>query len=120
MRVFIQVQLVMITSAPSDKKREAGRRLTRNANFTAVFTDVSAQVLGFGAGERVVRRGRIRREKMTKRLVDIANVVRYIAFTWSCTKSFWFLRPADTLLSFKSPRGRRISTEVTAGSSPRC
>lgn len=25
-----------------------------------------------------------------------------IAFTWSCTKSFWFLRPTDELLSFKS------------------
>lgn len=27
-----------------------------------------------------------------------------IASTWICTKSFWFLRPTDELLSFKSFR----------------
>lgn len=26
----------------------------------------------------------------------------YIAATWICTKSFWFLRPMDELLSFRS------------------
>lgn len=28
-----------------------------------------------------------------------------IASTWICTKSFWFLRPMDELLSFKSFEG---------------
>lgn len=26
----------------------------------------------------------------------------FIAATWICTKSFWFLRPGDELLSFRS------------------
>lgn len=36
--VFIQVQLVMMASAPSFRKRVRGRRLTKKAIFTAVFT----------------------------------------------------------------------------------
>lgn len=35
---------------------------------------------------------------------DKIMVVGCIAFTWICTKSFWFLRPTDELLSFKSVR----------------
>ena len=42
-RVFIQFQLVMIVSAPSFIYRKRGRRLTKNANFTAVFTCERAQ-----------------------------------------------------------------------------
>lgn len=37
---------------------------------------------------------------------------RFIAFTWICTKSFWFLRPAERLFSFKSRTSRGIE--------PRC
>lgn len=36
------------------------------------------------------------------RLVVIIREVGCIAATWICTKSFWFLRPADELLSFRS------------------
>lgn len=43
-----------------------------------------------------------RRTKMTMRLDDIMSEVGCIAATWSCTKSFWFLRPTDELLSFRS------------------
>jgi len=42
-RVFIQFQLVMMVSAPSFRNRKRGRRLTKNANLTAVFTCVTAQ-----------------------------------------------------------------------------
>lgn len=41
--VFIQVQEVMIVSAPSLKKRNRGRRLTKNPSFTAVLTWSVAQ-----------------------------------------------------------------------------
>jgi len=37
-RVFIQVQLVIIVSVPSFKKIDRGIRLTKKAIFTAVFT----------------------------------------------------------------------------------
>lgn len=42
-RVFIQFQVIVITSVPSFRKRANGRRLTKNASFTAVFTLVRAQ-----------------------------------------------------------------------------
>lgn len=42
-RVFIQLQLVMIVSAPSFMNRKSGSRLTKNASFTAVLTCVRAQ-----------------------------------------------------------------------------
>lgn len=41
---------------------------------------------------------------------DRVRVVGCIAFTWICTKSFWFLRPTDELLSFKSARKPRSLT----------
>lgn len=41
---------------------------------------------------------------------DKIMVVEYIASTWICTKSFWFLRPTDELLSFRSPRKPRSLT----------
>ena len=61
----------------------------------------------------MVRTGKKRVAKIRIREVDIRSEVSYeyiawwdhrcIAFAWSCTKSFWFLRPMDELLSFKSP-----------------
>lgn len=36
--VFIQDQVVIIASAPSDKKRNRGKRLTKKAILMAVFT----------------------------------------------------------------------------------
>lgn len=41
---------------------------------------------------------------MSNRLEVYIKVVGCIAATWSCTKSFWFLRPTDELLSFRSSR----------------
>lgn len=38
---------------------------------------------------------------------DKIKVVGCIASTWICTKSFWFLRPTDELLSFGSVRKPR-------------
>lgn len=32
-------------------------------------------------------------------IIGVSNIV---ATTWICTKSFWFLRPMDELLSFNS------------------
>ena len=36
--VFVQFQLVMTVSAPSERNRARGNRLTKNASLTAVFT----------------------------------------------------------------------------------
>ena len=41
--MFIQFHDVIIVSAPWLRKRKRGRRLTRNASFTAVFTCERAQ-----------------------------------------------------------------------------
>lgn len=56
-RVFIQVQLVVMISAPSEMNRNKGRRLTKNASLTAVLTCLMAQFWGFGVGESVVSKG---------------------------------------------------------------
>lgn len=100
--MFIQVQLVIIASAPSFMNRKRGRRLTKNASLTAVLTCVRAQSGAWGRGERVVNTGYASSEKIMIRLVVIIREVGCIAATWICTKSFWFLRPADELLSFRS------------------
>ena len=119
--MFIQLQLVMTVSAPSFMNRHRGRRLTKNASFTAVLTCVRAQSGVGGLGERVVRMGNASRKKVTTRLVVIIREVGCIAATWSCTKSFWFLRPVDELLSFRSETSEPWgSTEVTEISSFRC
>lgn len=69
-------------------------------------------------GERVVKRGYERSPKIMIRLDVIMIEVGCIAATWICTKSFWFLRPTDELLSFRStgrvslgvqPRGQEFS-----------
>lgn len=100
--VFIQVQLVIIVSVPSLRKRQRGRMLVKKAHFTAVLTWVSAQLEERGAGEKEERTGYISNKKIRIRLVVIMVEVRCIAATWICTKSFWFLRPMDGLLSFRS------------------
>lgn len=41
--VFVQVRFVVTDSAPSLRKRARGRRLTRKASFTEVFTCFSGQ-----------------------------------------------------------------------------
>jgi len=41
--VFIQFQLVIMVSAPSFINKNKGKRLTKNASFTAVLTFVNAQ-----------------------------------------------------------------------------
>lgn len=55
--VFIQVQLVIIASAPSFRNRKRGIRLTKKAVFTAFFTWESAQVASLGVGLKVVSKG---------------------------------------------------------------
>ena len=100
--VFIHSQVVMMVSAPWSRKRKSGRRLTKNADFTAALTWVSAHSWGRGWGVRVVKTGKVRIRRMQIKLVVIIIGVVYIASTWICTKSFWFLRPTDELLSFRS------------------
>lgn len=56
-RVLVQFQLVITVSAPSEKNRKSGRRLTKNASLTAVLTWSRAQLSSFGVGEKVVRSG---------------------------------------------------------------
>lgn len=46
--------------------------------------------------------GKVRSVNTMARLEDIINMFGDIAATWICTKSFWFLRPTDELLSFRS------------------
>lgn len=76
--------------------------LVKKAHFTAVLTWASAQLGGRGVGEKEERMGYISNKKIRIRLVVIMVEVRCIAATWICTKSFWFLRPTDELLSFRS------------------
>lgn len=121
-RVFIQVQLVMIVSAPSSRKRHRGIRLMKKAVFTAVLTCERGQFVSCGEGLRVVRRGKTRIIKMIIRQEAKMWGVVYIAATWICTKSFWFLRPTDELLSFRSwiREGFRVQLKLTKISSFRC
>ncbi len=55
--MFIQFQLVTIVSTPSFRKRNKGRRLTKKASFTDVFTWVRAQEGSWGWGLKVERMG---------------------------------------------------------------
>lgn len=100
--VFIQCQLVTIVSTPWSRKMNSGRRLTAKAVLTPVLTWVTAQLSFWGFGSKVVMRGYKRRPKISMRLVEKIRAVGCIAATWICTKSFWFLRPTDELLSFRS------------------
>lgn len=102
-KMFIQFQLVVITSAPSRRKRNRGRRLIKKASCTAALAFFRGQSAGREGKIKSVSRGAIRTRKTvimldaTRRGVEVI-----IATTWSCTKSFWFLRPMDELLSFSS------------------
>lgn len=100
--MFIQCQLVIILSVPWSKKIIRGSRLIKNALLTAVFTWVRAQSGFLGVGFRVRIRGYTRRPRVSMREDERIRGVMYIATTWICTKSFWFLRPVDELLSFSS------------------
>lgn len=100
--MFIQHQVVVMISAPWLRKRARGRRLTKNAIFTAVFTWPSAHPCSRGVGLIVVMVGYTSRAKIMIRLEAIISAEGCIAATWICTKSFWFLRPTDELLSFRS------------------
>ena len=119
--VFIQVQLVTIVSAPSLRKRARGSKLTKKAILTAVLTCELAQRGGWGVGWIVVTSGYASKAKIVTRLDEMIMEVGDIAATWICTKSFWFLRPMDELLSFRSftsePRG---PTKVVRISSSHC
>lgn len=55
--MFIQLQVVVIVSAPSFRKMNRGRRLTINANFTAVLTWVRAHSSFRGLGVKVESTG---------------------------------------------------------------
>lgn len=48
---------------------------------------------------------------MIIKLEVITRAVVCIAATWICTKSFWFLRPTDELLSFRSGKGAQGSNQ---------
>lgn len=84
----------------------------KNEVLTAVLTCVLAHSGFCGLGFSVVSRGNIRIVRTRISEDDIIRVVEFIASTWICTKSFWFLRPMDELLSFRSVRKPRILTAV--------
>lgn len=98
--MFIQFQVVITLSVPWSKKMIRGTRLMRNAVLTAVLACLVAQFGPKGAGFSVIRRGQARVSRVRNR--EVVIIVLTIAATWSCTKSFWFLRPTDELLSFRS------------------
>lgn len=105
--VFIHCQFVMMPSVFKSRKIISGRRLMKNAELTAIF--VMFAMLDFSwSGFSVINRGNIRIKKIRRSDECIINVI--LASTWICTKSFWFLRPTDKLLSFRSMRKPRILT----------
>lgn len=62
--------------------------------------------------------GYARTAKIIIKLDVIASEAGCIATTWICTKSFWFLRPTDELLSFRSgasePWGLTMGAKVSS------
>ena len=101
--MFIQFQLVVMISAPSRRNRNRGRRLMKKASFTAALAFLRGQSAERDGKMKSVSRGAVRTKKMVIMLDAIMRGVEVIiATTWSCTKSFWFLRPMDELLSFSS------------------
>lgn len=82
----------------------------KNAMLTAVLTCVAAHSGFWGVGFKVVKRGNTSVTMTKIREDDIIKVAKVIASAWICTKSFWFLRPTDELLSFKGVRKPGILT----------
>lgn len=96
-----------------------GTRLIRKVIKTVVLIRPA-----ISKGERVVRDNRARTgDANSTRIIrskeDMGVMISGIAATWICTKSFWFLRPTDELLSFRSgvekspgfqPGARRLAT----------
>lgn len=116
--MFVQDQVVVIVSAPWSKRRKRGSRLIKKANLMAVLVFVRAQSWLRGLGLKVVRTGYNRIRKIIIMQEGKNRAVECIAATWSCTKSFWFLRPMDELLSFRSCVGLselRGLTRVASG-----
>lgn len=85
----------MIVSVPSFINKKSGSRLTKNASFTAVLTCKGAHWVPLSLGVRVVSIGHASSVRVIIKAEDIVIGVECIAATWSCTKSFWFLKPAD-------------------------
>ena len=76
----------MMVCVPSSRKISRGRRLVKNAIFTAVFTCVWAHEFCLGVGESVSRRGEIRRAMVKKRLEVEIREERGITSAWVCTR----------------------------------
>ena len=73
--------------------------------MTEVFTKLMAEAGCWGLVEKALRMGKISSVRTAARVEDnIREGIVILAATWICTKSFWFLRPTDELLSFRSGR----------------
>lgn len=105
--VFIHCQFVIIPSVFKFRKIINGKRLMKNAELTATLV-IPAMFDPCWLGFNVVSSGYTKIKKIRRSDECIINVI--LASTWICTKSFWFLRPTDELLSFKSARKPRILT----------
>lgn len=117
--IFIQFQVVIMASVPWSRKIINGTMLMKNAVLTAALTCLRAQFWFKGFGFKVVIRGHMRIIKVNNKVVVI--IIFAIAATWSCTKSFWFLRPMDRLLSFRSNVNEPWSLTMEIGiSNPYC
>lgn len=117
--MFIQDQVLMIVSMPWSSMMDRGRRLMKNASFTAVLA-WWAVFWSFLAVDK--SRGYSKVMNIRVRLDPVIMAVGCITSTWSCTKTFWFLKPMDELLSFRSirvslgiqPRGWKLAVSIAA------
>lgn len=101
---FIQFQLVVMDSRPWSRKIKSGIRLIKKDSFTAVLTWVEDQE-GF-RGILVVVMDEINGYNRVRKINrnDVLKISGFIASAWSCTKSFWFLRPIDNYYLSKALR----------------
>lgn len=103
-RVFIHWTSEITSWAPVYRKIERGNKLLMNAIFIALLYRPVSGFMPKRAAQRGPDAGEISAMMVTRRPVGITAAACIIASTWICAKSFWFLRPGDELLSFRSSK----------------
>ena len=107
-----QQQLVRMSSVPLLRYIVRGSRLMKNAILTCITAISSGDLVLMDLCTKVINTGIIKTTKI--RIIQQVMTIElaFIATTWSCTKSFWFLRPVDELLSFRSDRLNESVSEL--------
>lgn len=85
-----------------------GNRLSKKEYFTEVFTKVGHV---FGVFIKDIIKGKTSRVK-EKTNEELNISVWFIAFTWSCTRSIWFLRPMDNYYPLKAKKTKDFNFRV--------